>query len=85
MTYYVSFEDGKFTFNNDRGVSFWVEEGIFLDTIKYLEKENKDVSFQFSDKALEYLEGNYGIPIKYLLVLGGLYFIAIIILIKLLF
>lgn len=85
MTYYVSFEDGKFTFNNDNGVSFWIGESDFLDTIKYLEKENKDVSFQFSEKALEYLEGNYGIPVKYLLVLVGLYFIAIIILIKLLF
>lgn len=85
MTYYISFEDGKFTFNNDKGVSFWIGESDFLDTIKYLEKEDKAVSFQFSDKALEYLEGNYGIPVKHLLVLGGLYFIIIIILIKLLF
>ena len=84
MTYYVSFEDGKFTFNNDEGVSFWVEENIFSDTLGYLEKE-KDVSFRFSDKALEYLEGNYGIPVKYLLIIGGLYVIAFIILIKLLF
>lgn len=85
MTYYISFEDGKFTFNNDKGVSFWMRESDFLDTIKYLEKEDKDVSFQFSDKALEYLEGNYGDSIKYFLVLSVLYFIVIIILIKLLF
>ena len=85
MTYYVSFEDGKFTFNNDEGVSFWVEENIFSDTLRYLERGNKDVSFRFSDKALVYLEGNYGIPVKYLLIIGGLYVIAFIILIKLLF
>ena len=84
MTYYVSFEDGKFTFNNDEGVSFWVEEGNFLDVIKSLE-EDKDVSFKFSDKALEYLEGSYGIPVKHLLVLCVLYFIAIIFLIRFLF
>lgn len=84
MLYYIDFEGNRFIFSKEENYFFKVKRENLFEVIKEMEKDNKDISFQFSSEALKEIN-SVKVPVKYKVFIVILYIIAITLLCRLLF